>query len=297
LHNDSRRMPGTYSVCHKGARHDMVDRIRRATMVAGVLMGLGMATVANADSLTLAWDRSPDTTVTGYKVVVGTAPGVYFTTLDVGNVLSATFSNAQPNVRYYFAIASYSGSVVGPLSAEVSGISNASPTLLNPGNQTTIVGTPVSLLLSGSDPLGEPVSYRASGLPTGLTLTLSTGLITGIPTTVGNYAVTATATDGILSGSQSFTWTVTSTAPAPSTGVVLTGRGYKDKGSQRAALQWTGASWATVAVFRNTTRVASVSNTTSYTDSPGTKGGGSYTYKVCDAANAAACSNTVTVQF
>jgi hypothetical protein len=120
-----------------------------------------------------------------------------------------------PDVRYYFAVASYAGSFVGPRSVEVSGISNATPKLVNPGNQTTLVGSPVVLQLSGSDPLGELVSYRISGLPPGLTLALSTGLITGVTTTAGTYAVTATVTDGVLSSSQSFTWTVT--APASGT--------------------------------------------------------------------------------
>jgi Putative Ig domain len=84
-----------------------------------------------------------------------------------------------------------------------------SPSLLNPGNQTNVVGQSVSLQLSATDPGGLALQYSASGLPPGLSIASSTGLITGTPTTAGTYNITARATntDG-RSASQSFTWSI-----------------------------------------------------------------------------------------
>jgi hypothetical protein len=165
---------------------------------------------AAADTLTLMWDRSPDSNVAGYLVYVGTQSGNYASAYDVGNSTSFAYSSAAPGQAYYFAVAAYfPGPVIGTKSTEVSGTSNGAPVLLNPGNQSAVVGNPVSLQLSGSDPAGQPVSYGVTALPPGLALTTSTGQISGTPTTPGSYLVTAVVSDGVLSDSETFTWTVT----------------------------------------------------------------------------------------
>ncbi|MFC5908788.1 Ig domain-containing protein, partial [Streptacidiphilus monticola] len=81
----------------------------------------------------------------------------------------------------------------------------------NPGNQTTTVGTSVSLQISASDSAGKSLTYSATGLPAGLSIS-SAGKITGAPTTAGTSNVTVTASSGTASGSTSFTWTVTSSS-------------------------------------------------------------------------------------
>jgi hypothetical protein len=85
-------------------------------------------------------------------------------------------------------------------------------TVTNPGNQTGTVGTAASLQISASDSAsGQTLTYSASGLPAGLSINSSTGLISGTPTTAGTSSVTVTATDTTgATGSASFTWTVSS---------------------------------------------------------------------------------------
>ncbi|MDI5965289.1 putative Ig domain-containing protein [Streptantibioticus silvisoli] len=82
-------------------------------------------------------------------------------------------------------------------------------TVTNPGSKSTTVGTAVSTQISASDSAsGQTLTYSATGLPTGLSIS-SSGLITGTPTTAGTYNVTVTAKDTTnATGSASFTWTV-----------------------------------------------------------------------------------------
>src|SRR6266545_2111953 len=83
-------------------------------------------------------------------------------------------------------------------------------TVTSPGSQTSTVGTAVSLQIRASDSAsGQTLTYRATGLPAGLSISSSTGLISGAPTAAGNSSVTVTATDTTgASGSATFSWTV-----------------------------------------------------------------------------------------
>jgi hypothetical protein len=96
----------------------------------------------------------------------------------------------------------------------ISYTSSNTVTVTNPGNQTSTVGTAVSLQIQATDSAGgQTLTYRATGLPAGLSISSSSGLISGTPTSAGTSSITVTATDTTgASGSASFTWTVT---PAP----------------------------------------------------------------------------------
>lgn len=73
---------------------------------------------------------------------------------------------------------------------------NAPPVVTNPGSQNGRVGLAVSLQIGATDPNGDSLSYSAAGLPAGLTISSSTGRITGAPTKQGNSNVTVTVSDG-----------------------------------------------------------------------------------------------------
>ena len=180
-----------------------------------LLFLLAGAHAADAGVITLTWDPSVDATA-GYIVYAGAQPAVYSQSFDVGGATSFVFPNAVAGQRYCFAVTAYSEArSESPRSNEVCGFSNAPPTLNTPPNQSSVVGQSAQLQLQASDPYGEPLSFSATGLPPGLSVSQSTGLIAGVGSTGGTYSVTVAASDGVLSDAKSFTWTmgVMDTAP------------------------------------------------------------------------------------
>jgi endo-1,4-beta-xylanase len=83
-------------------------------------------------------------------------------------------------------------------------------TVTNPGTQNGTVGTAASLQIQATDSAsGQTLSYSAAGLPAGLSINASTGLISGTPTSSANNTVTVTVKDTTgASGTASFAWNI-----------------------------------------------------------------------------------------
>ena len=105
---------------------------------------------------------------------------------------------------------------------------NQAPTVTNPGNRTVTAGSPLSFMITGTDPnVGQTRTFSAgTTLPAGATLS-ATGAFAWTPTTAQAsatpYSVTVTATDNgtppLTSAAQTFTITVQAVvAPPPPTG-------------------------------------------------------------------------------
>jgi len=95
---------------------------------------------------------------------------------------------------------------------------NHAPEIVNPGDQTSLEGDTISLPISATDADGNALTYRATGLPQGLTLDPMTHVIGGHLgfQTAGRYDVTLTVDDGIaVPTTASFAWTVTNVACNP----------------------------------------------------------------------------------
>jgi Carbohydrate binding module (family 6)/Putative Ig domain len=114
---------------------------------------------------------------------------------------SATSSGASMSVAY---VAAYQ--------TTGSGGGGNTVTVTNPGNQSGTVGTAASLQVHASDSAsGQTLTYSATGLPAGLSINSSTGLISGTPTTAATSNVTVKATDTTgASGSAAFSWAIAS---------------------------------------------------------------------------------------
>ncbi len=117
-------------------------------------------------------------------------------------------------------------------------------TVTSPGNQTGTAGTAESVQIHAADSgSGQTLSYSATGLPAGLSISSSTGLISGTPTTAGTSTVTVTATDGTgASGSATFTWTIASSGGGGGGGSASCQVTYSTQS------QWTGGFVASVTI-------------------------------------------------
>jgi prepilin-type N-terminal cleavage/methylation domain-containing protein len=87
-------------------------------------------------------------------------------------------------------------------------INRPPPLVSNPGALTAYRTQAVSKPMAASG--GQlPLTWDATGMPPGLSVVSSTGMITGTPTTLGTFTVTVTATDrAAASDSAGFTYTV-----------------------------------------------------------------------------------------
>lgn len=109
----------------------------------------------------------------------------------------------------------------------VGGDTGNSVTVTRPGTQTARVGTAKTLQVNASDSAsGQTLTYSATGLPNGLTISSSTGLVSGTPTTGGYFHPTVTATDTTgAHGSATFTWLISGGAGC--TGQLFGNRGFE----------------------------------------------------------------------
>jgi cyanophycinase-like exopeptidase len=167
----------------------------------------GLATLSGSDAYVVLGDHQPEQAVAGRPL---TYSNYKIWHLTAGQTFD--FRN-RPSCGYYLKSVTngvadanlYSGTPV----TNCQGSGNT-VTVTNPGSQTAAPGTSTSLQLVGSDSAsGQTLRWSATGLPAGLTVNATTGLVTGTPTTAGVYTATVTATDTTgATGSAAFTWTI-----------------------------------------------------------------------------------------
>ncbi|MGV9418167.1 M4 family metallopeptidase [Streptomyces sp. NPDC003674] len=148
----------------------------------------------------------------------------------------------------------------GTNSAEYAGVGNAfaginvgshitppssGVTVTSPGNQSSAVGTAVSLQVQASSSNSGALTYSATGLPAGLSINSSTGLISGTPTTAGTYSATVTVKDATgATGTAAFTWTVSTSGGGCSSTQLLANPGFESGNT----------GWTNSGVINNDTR-------------------------------------------
>jgi hypothetical protein len=73
------------------------------------LLVFGFACEVSAVSVRLAWDRSTEPLVTGYRLYYGTSSGNYTNSLDAGDRTDYTITGLNAGATYYFAATAYTG--------------------------------------------------------------------------------------------------------------------------------------------------------------------------------------------
>ncbi len=92
------------------------------------------------------------------------------------------------------------------------GANASAPVFTSPGTAAGVVGAAFSYTITATN---SPTSYGATGLPAGLSVNTTTGVISGTPTTAANSSVTLSATNAYGTATRGLALTVTAAAPAP----------------------------------------------------------------------------------
>ncbi|MDX3779103.1 M4 family metallopeptidase [Streptomyces europaeiscabiei] len=187
--------------------------------------GVAVAGIGRAAALQI-WYKA----LTTYMTSSTTYAGARTAALNAAASLYGTSSTQYAGVGNAFA-----GINVGShISVPTTGV-----TVTNPGSQASTVGTAVSLQISATSTNSGSLTYAASGLPTGLSISASTGVVSGTPTTAGTYSTTVTVTDSTgATGTASFTWTVSSSGGGSCTSTQLLGNAGFESGNTT----WTASS-------------------------------------------------------
>jgi len=99
------------------------------------------AGLVQAAEVTLQWNPSTDTTVTGYKINYGTAPATYQTSINVGNQTTYTVTGLGSGT-FYFAVSAYNAagiqsSFTNEVSKALASTPPSSGSLAHSGTMTT----------------------------------------------------------------------------------------------------------------------------------------------------------------
>ncbi|MBV5339649.1 MAG: DNRLRE domain-containing protein [Deltaproteobacteria bacterium] len=189
------------------------------------------ATASQARDVTLQWDPSTDSTVTGYKInynadssatpfsgtgaIQGTSP------YNVNKVTTATVTGLDPGRAYYFAVTAYNAAGTQSSYSNIVNVAEATPptvSITSPATNTTVSGT-VSVTASATDNVGvTKVEFYLNGVLK--TTDTSTPYLYSLNTatlTSGTYTLMAKAYDaaGNVGQSSSVSVTVVNDTTAP----------------------------------------------------------------------------------
>ena len=117
------------------------------------LAWLTLCGVANAATLTIAWNRNPEPDIAGYVVHWGTQPGVYTSSSNVGNVTTQQVTGLADGTVYYFAVKAYNtAGLMSGYSSEVSAQTSGGASEVS--GQTSGGGPPVDYTNTPAAPAG-----------------------------------------------------------------------------------------------------------------------------------------------
>jgi len=151
---------------------------RAIRLFATLLFVVAFASICEAATFTIAWDANTEPDLAGYRVLVGTSPGHYSKTFDVGMATSKTLT-LPDGVTYYLAVVAYNAD--GLVSSPSKEVQWSLPALPPQSQFTTTVGANgrlTSRLLQWTSVADAEVYYLYVGTAPGLANVVNTGEIT-----------------------------------------------------------------------------------------------------------------------
>ncbi|WP_412539625.1 M4 family metallopeptidase [Longispora sp. K20-0274] len=221
-----------YFLMAQGSGASTVNGVSYNSPVCGTapaVTGVGHTTGAKI------WYRALST----YMTSTETYPMARKDTIKAANDLYGTGNGAECAAVKAAWLAVGVGVQTGEAACATGGTGTNTVTVTNPGNKTGTVGTAASLQISATDSAsGATLTYSATGLPTGLSIASTTGLISGTPSAAGTYNVVVTVKDQTnASGTASFTWTISGTGGSCTAAQVVANGGFES-----GAASWTASS-------------------------------------------------------
>lgn len=218
------------------------------------------------------------------------------------NVTTHASTGLSASTTYTFRVRAYNGGGDSAYSNEASAITDAQAAPAAPSTLSITDVASSRIDLSWQDHADNESGFkieRCTGHPctdafvqiaavgTNVTTYASTGLS---PSTTYTFRVRAYNGGGDSAYSIE-AWATTEALAS----ITLSATGYKVQGRQKVDLTWNGASSTSVDIYRNTVKITTA-NDGFHTDNIDARGGGSYTYRLCEAGTTT-CSNEVLVTF
>lgn len=180
---------------------------------------IGLVEVGFYQNLAVAPDQGTTTSGTDSVTVV-----------PANSTADLVFTISAPSVGTYtaWAFADRDGDVseidednnAGPVGGHSWTVVPLPPSVTSTLTASGTVGSAFTYTITGSN---NPTSYNASGLPAGLSVNTTTGVISGTPTATGTTSVTISATNAGGTGTATLAITVNPAAPAITSAVAATG--------------------------------------------------------------------------
>lgn len=231
--NDIRKLRAKFRFQNRWVKISFLTCLLTGLFAPGLSLG--------ENTITLAWDQSNSSSIAGYKIYYGAAPGQYTNVVDMGNVVTGNIGNLASGVMYYFAATAYDGSFVeSSFSNEITWTKTTSePTITSIANQTINVNqTTPTLTFTVGDHETPAANLLVTGRSSNTTLVPNSGItLSGTGSSrsvvvkpasgqVGTCTITIRVSDGSLTNSTSFTLKVnplpTVALDSPRTGTSFT---------------------------------------------------------------------------
>jgi uncharacterized protein YhjY with autotransporter beta-barrel domain len=173
---------------------------------------------------TLTASGSTDVAFGGYTITASNLPTSFNATnlppgLSINTSTGAITGTPTTAGSYSTTISATNSSGTGSATLAFT-IALSAPTVTSAGTANGATGVAFNYAITASS---APTSYNATGLPAGLSVNTSTGVISGTPTANGTTAATISATNATGTGTKSLTINISLTAPSITSSLTASG--------------------------------------------------------------------------